>query len=154
MQKTRPSETYSWPDMAAPFPFRACDLAGGDMWVFWVEFESGPLCRLERRVEDDGCRVVSVEGVVSALWGDFRFREAVGVDWELGVGPVPAGGAAGVSAAATSGAGADGWAAAWLAAKRAADLVSLGGMGSAWGVSGRVTMCREEWAVCRSGYLN
>lgn len=101
------------------------------MWVFWVEFESGPLCRLERRVEDVGCRVVSVEGVVSALCGDFRFREAVGVDWELGVGPVPAGGAAGVSAAATSGAGANGWAAAWLAAKRAADLVSLCGDGAA-----------------------
>lgn len=87
---------------------------------------------------------MSVVGVVSALWGDFRFRDVVGVDWELRVGPVPAGGTAGVSAAATSGAEADGWAAAWLAAKRAADLVSLGGMGSAWGVSSRVTVCREE----------
>lgn len=71
---------------------------------------------------------------MSGLGGVFRFREAVGADWVLGVEPVPAG-ADGGPAAAGSGAGADGGAAAWLAAKRAADLVSLGGMRSACGVS-------------------
>ena len=61
------------------------------------------------------------------------------MEWVLGVVPVPAGADSGPAAAAAgeaSGAGADDWAAAWLAAKRAADLVSLGGMGSAWGCPG------------------
>lgn len=71
---------------------------------------------------------------MSWLGGVFRFREAVGEDGELEVGPVPAT-ADGGSPAAASGAGADVWKAAWFAAKRAADLVSLGDIRSACGVS-------------------
>lgn len=119
--------------MVAPLPFLGCDLAGVKAWVFGDVAVSTPFGRFERRVEDDGCRVVSAEEgvVVSGLGGDLRFREFVDVGWVLEVEPVPAGVVGRSAGAAGSGAEAEGCAAAWLAARRAADLVSLSGMGSA-----------------------
>ena len=83
---------------------------------------------------------------MSGLCGVFRFRGAVGVDWVFEVWPVPVG-AGSAPAAAASGAGADDWLAAWLAAKRAADLVSLGDMRSACACSGGVESWPGDWMV-------